>query len=124
MVYTRGNTAIQQTVTSQKHNDDRSPHEKSQQIAQKTGILLREKLLYLGTIIVFFSVSAVLMWRYAYIYDLNKQVQEKTENIVTNQKKLLQLQTLREKLSNQVLEQVEKLGYIKSSDRKFIFVPR
>ncbi|WP_342552061.1 hypothetical protein [Paenibacillus sp. FSL R7-0652] len=123
MAYTRGNLAVKPKAQERAAQQQRYK-ETTKVVTRRTGLPAREKFLYLITLIAVIVVGGALMSRYAHIYELNKQAQSTIADVKEAQKMIADLQVEKETLNNQVIENAKSLGYVESSDKDVIFVPR
>lgn len=122
MAYSRGNLAIQE-----RQNETVKPapryREKTKVVVKRTAIPMREKLLYLLTVIVFVAVAAGLIWRYVHIYDLNKQAQQADRAITETHKQISVYKMEKQMLEQQIVEKAERMGYVRADDANAIHIP-
>lgn len=123
MAYTRGNLAVKEKAPQQRVTQQRYK-ETTKVVTRRTGLPVREKFLYLITVVAVIVVGGVMMSRYANIYELNKQAQSTITEVRNYEKTIADLQVEREKLNNLVIENAKQLGYVEASDKDVIFVPR
>ncbi|WP_025691637.1 hypothetical protein [Paenibacillus zanthoxyli] len=121
MAYTRGNLAVQQQREPKVNPRYR---EKTKVITRRTVLPVQEKLLYLLTLALFVLVSSVLVWRYAHIYDLNKQAQTLDTKISEAKKKIAVYQKEKQDLEQQIPAKARSWGWTSPDDQETIFVPR
>ncbi|MFP4975658.1 hypothetical protein ACE6ED_09640 [Paenibacillus sp. CN-4] len=121
MAYTRGNLAVQQ-----QQNEKTNPRyrEKTKVVTRRLALPMQEKLLYLVTLAVFIAVSAVLIGRYAHIYDLNAQAQALDKNTAKYKKEISTLQMQKQTLEQKVVEIAQSWGWQVPDEGKTIHVPR
>ena len=119
MAYTRGNLAV-------KPIERVSPgyREQIKVVTRRSSIPTREKLLYLATVIICVALASLVIWRYAYIYDLNKQSQRVSGEITSNKTKISQLEVTRQTLKEKIVETATKEGYVLPLEENIIHVPR
>ncbi|WP_416294892.1 MULTISPECIES: hypothetical protein [Paenibacillus] len=123
MAYTRGNLAVKEKATQERVTQQRYK-ETTKVVTRRTGLPAREKFLYLMTLMVCIVIGGALMWRYAHIYDLNKQAQSTLSETREAEKTIADLQVEKERLNNLVIENARKLGYVEASGKDVIIVPR
>lgn len=123
MAYTRGNLAVKEKASEQRVSQQRYK-ETTKVVTRRSSIPGREKLLYMATLLVCIIVGGALMWRYAHIYDLNRQAQTAASEIKKNEKTIADLEVEKERLNNLVIENARKLGYVEAADKDVIYVPR
>lgn len=121
MAYTRGNLAVKP-----KPEERVSPgyREQTKVVTRRTFIPLKEKMLYLFTVIVCVAIASLVLQRYAHIYDLNKQSQRMNSRIKANQLEMAQLELKKQTLKETIVETALKEGYVLPSEQSIIRVPR
>ncbi|MEJ8304252.1 hypothetical protein [Saccharibacillus sacchari] len=121
MAQTRGNLAIR----------EREKQQTSQQYRQKTTVVtrrvelpMREKMLYLASVLVAVALCSIVAWRYVHIYDLNHQiasVQSETNQI---NKDIAQAQRDQQELRQDIVPKALALGLVQATENEPIFVDR
>lgn len=121
MAQTRGNLAIR----------ERENQQSSQQYRQKTTVVtrrvelpMREKMLYLASVLVAVALCSIVAWRYVHIYDLNHQiasVQSQTNQI---NKDIAQAQRDQQELRQDIVPKALALGLVQATEHEPIFVER
>lgn len=111
MAYTRGNLAVKQKEEQQRSSQQRY-RETTKVVTRRRELPIREKLLYLTTIVVCVVVAGFLIGRYAQLYQLNTSIHRADVAISTLNTSIAELQIEKEKLENQVLPKAKELGYI------------
>ena len=121
MAYTRGNLAVKPKPIERVSPGYR---EQTKVITRRTSIPIREKLLYLFTVLVCVALASLVIWRYAHIYELNKQSQKMSAVISSNTVKISQLEVQRQTLKEKIVEIAIKEGYVLPEEDSVIHVPR
>lgn len=121
MAYTRGNLAVQEKSTERVSPRYR---EKTKVITRRTYLPVKEKLLYLMTVVVCVAMAIVVIGRYAHIYDLNKQNQVASQQIKQMNVKLMELELERQMLEVSLPTKARELGYVEPAEDSTIYVPR
>ncbi|MHA0855842.1 hypothetical protein [Paenibacillus sp. CMAA1364] len=121
MAYTRGNLAMKPKPIERVSPGYR---EQTKVITTRTTIPVREKLLYLLTVIVCVAIASLVISRYAHIYDLNKQSQKISAVIASNKVKISQLEVQRQTLKEKIVETALSEGYVLPEEHSVIHVPR
>ncbi|MCQ4086110.1 hypothetical protein [Saccharibacillus sp. JS10] len=121
MAQTRGNLAIR----------EREKQQTSQQYRQKTTVVtrraelpMREKMLYLTSVMIAVVLCSIVAWRYVHIYDLNHQiasVQTQTNQINKN---IAQSEREKQELRETIVPQALAMGLVQATDHEPIFVKR
>ncbi|WP_411343178.1 hypothetical protein ACE3MZ_16220 [Paenibacillus sp. WLX1005] len=109
MAYTRGNLAVKQKETEKVV---RKYRETTKVVVRRSALPMQEKMLYLGTIFACVIIAGIILWRYAYIYEVNKNVQNMASETASLQKQAVQNDLRKHLLENEVVERATALGYI------------
>ncbi|GGD71069.1 cell division protein FtsL [Paenibacillus nasutitermitis] len=111
MAYVNGNLALQP-----KHKPDpkQSFRETKKIQVKRKSIPVQEKLLYLFTIILCVIVAGVIIFRYAQIYEMNKQIKDMTRSYSAMEVEMKELKKQVETLKNpeSIQDQAKKLGMV------------
>lgn len=121
MAYTRGNLAVKPKPAERVSPGYR---EQTKVVTRRTFIPLKEKMLYLFTVIICVALASLVLQRYAHIYDLNKQSQRMNSQIKANQLEMAQLELKKQTLKETIVETALKEGYVLPSEQSIIHVPR
>lgn len=121
MAYTRGNLAVKPKPAERVSPGYR---EQTKVVTRRTFIPLKEKMLYLFTVIICVAIASLVLQRYAHIYDLNKQSQRMNSQIKANQLEMAQLELKKQSLKETIVETALKEGYVLPSEQSIIHVPR
>ncbi|MCJ8011371.1 hypothetical protein MUG84_06375 [Paenibacillus sp. KQZ6P-2] len=123
MAYTRGNLAVKEQSQSAKRT---SPgyREKTMVVTRRTSLPIKEKLLYLLTIVVCVMVASLIIWQNANIYGLNKETQKIARDIKTSKSEISRLELQKQQLENGIREKAIQLGYKEPTDQQVINVER
>ncbi|MBD8496758.1 cell division protein FtsL [Paenibacillus arenosi] len=117
MAYVRGNLAVKPKYKPPVRQRERQPHKK-QQAPRKSTLSAKEKLLYLFTIVFCVLIASVLIYRYAIIYETNKNVQTLKRQTEALHAESNVLKVEREKKSDWArIEQFAKDKGLKMSDK-------
>lgn len=111
MANVRGNLALKEKRVQRPTDRYR---ETTKVVTRKAVLPMQEKLLYLFTIIICSLVAGVIIWRYAQIYDLNRQMQSMNREIQAMKQEMTVLKIEKEKLESpeRIRGEAEKLGLI------------
>ncbi|AJS57745.1 hypothetical protein [Paenibacillus sp. IHBB 10380] len=121
MAYTRGNLAVKPKPIERVSPGYR---EQTKVITRRAPLPMKEKMLYLLTVVVCVAVAGLVISRYANIYDLNKQSEKLSVEIRKNQLLSTQMEVKRETLKNSILATAIKDGYVEPSEHETVYVPR
>jgi len=109
MAYTRGNLAVQEQPADKVV---RKYRQTTKVVVRRASLPVQEKMLYLGTVLFCIIIAGIVLWRYAYIYEVNKNIQNMASSTATLQKQITQNDLRKHLLENQVVERATALGYI------------
>lgn len=121
MAYTRGNLAVKEKSAERTHPGYR---EKTKVVTHRTYLPMKEKFLYLLTVVICVMVASLLIWQNANIYDLNKQGQKAEKRTKNMNAEIKQLEAHRQRLMVGIRDQAKKLGYVEPTGQDAITVPR
>ncbi|MDP4096942.1 hypothetical protein OIN60_09185 [Paenibacillus sp. P96] len=110
MAYTRGNLAVQEKA--QQRSPQRRYRETTKVVTRRKELPIREKLLYLMTVIGVIAVMVLLAGRYAQIYQLNASIHNKEIAISELKTSIGELKVQKERLENQIVSTAKEQGYI------------
>ncbi|WP_322905079.1 hypothetical protein [Paenibacillus campi] len=121
MAYTRGNLAVKEKAADKVV---RKYRQTTKVVVRRAHLSVQEKLLYLGTVLFCIVIAGIVLWRYAYIYQVNKDIQNMASTTTTLQKQIVQNDLRKHLLENQVVERATALGYIEPVNTDPIQVSR
>ncbi|ANF97695.1 hypothetical protein [Paenibacillus bovis] len=121
MAYTRGNLAVKQKPAEKVV---RKYRETTKVVVRRSALPIQEKMLYLATVIFCVAIASVIIWRYAYIYELNKNAQDMASATALLQKQTTQNELRQHLLENDIVARAAALGYIEPTDTVPIQVSR
>jgi len=115
VAYVNGNLALQ---PKRKPDPKESFRETKKIQVKRKSIPVQEKLLYLFTIIVCVIVAGVIIFRYAQIYEMNKQIKDMTRSYSAMEIEMKELKKQVETLKNPetIQDQAKKLGMVEDSN--------
>lgn len=123
MAYTRGNLAVQERTAERSYQSPRY-RETTKVVTRRNTLPVREKLLYMMTVIFCVAVMAGLLWQNANLYNVKRQIYNVNTEIQTMTVEVKELSVQKERLEQLIPEEAAKLGYIKpDSDTFQIEVP-
>ncbi|RAV19801.1 cell division protein FtsL [Paenibacillus contaminans] len=124
MAYTQGNLATK--PKEQQKEPGRVRIRETRKVVYKARTIpVQEKLIYLFTVFVCVVVAGVIIWRYAQIYEMNRNIQ----NIQVELKKLeAENSTLKQEVNklmdpNRLKQEVEKKGLKAIDETQVVHVP-
>ncbi|MFB5266204.1 hypothetical protein ACE41H_05310 [Paenibacillus enshidis] len=110
MAYTRGSLAVKEKV--QQQVPQRRYRETTKVVTRRKELPIREKLLYLATVLVLVAVMVMLAGRYAQIYQLGASIHSKEIAISELKTSNAELKVQKERLENQIVTAAKEQGYI------------
>ncbi|MEC0242993.1 hypothetical protein P4H66_24595 [Paenibacillus dokdonensis] len=123
MAYTRGNLAVKEQQKPAKRTYP-GYREKTMVVTRRTYLPIKEKLLYLLTIVVCVMVASLIIWQNANIYGLNKEYQKMERMIKTSKTEISQLTLQKQQLEVGIRDKAIQMGYIEPTDQQVINVER
>ncbi|MCM3698500.1 hypothetical protein [Paenibacillus macerans] len=118
MAYSRGNLAVKEKSAQRSHPSQRY-RETTKVVTRRSTLPVREKLLYMMTIIFCVAVMAGLLWQNVTLYSIKRQMFNLNTDIQTMSAEIEQLSIKKEKLEEQVPEEAAKLGYVEPEEEGF-----
>lgn len=91
-----------------------NPAKQTETVVRRKSIPVGEKLLYMLTVALCALVAGFIVYRYAEIYEINRQIQEinRTYDQLTSQSKALQREVERLSDPRKIIEEAKKMGYV------------
>ncbi|MGN7491525.1 hypothetical protein ACTHPF_10185 [Paenibacillus sp. SAF-054] len=123
MAYTRGNLAVKEQQQPAKRTYP-GYREKTMVVTRRTYLPIKEKLLYLLTVVVCVMVASLIIWQNANIYGLNKQTQKVERAIKTSKSEISRLTVQKQQLENGIRDKAMQMGYVDTTDQPAINVER
>ncbi len=123
MAYTRGNLAVKEQQQPAKRTYP-GYREKTMVVTRRTYLPIKEKLLYLLTVVVCVMVASLIIWQNANIYGLNKQTQKVERAIKTSKSEISRLTVQKQQLENGIRDKAMQMGYVDTTDQPVISVER
>ncbi|WP_046214751.1 hypothetical protein [Paenibacillus wulumuqiensis] len=113
MAYTRGNLAVKQKPAEKVV---RKYRETTKVVVRRSALPIQEKMLYLATVLFCVAIAGIIVWRYAYIYEINKNAQEMASATAKLQQQTTQNELRQHLLENDIVARAAALGYIEPTD--------
>ncbi|MBW5444836.1 cell division initiation protein [Cohnella sp. CFH 77786] len=100
------------------------PARQTEKIVRRRQLPVGEKLLYLFTVAVCAVVAGLIIYRYAEIYQMNRQIQDmnRTYEQTVGQMKELQREVERLSEPKRIIDEARKLGYVQLDPNRGITV--
>ncbi|ALA43065.1 MULTISPECIES: hypothetical protein [Paenibacillus] len=111
MAYTRGNLAVKERARQEQVQQQRY-RETTKVVTRRRELPIREKLLYLLTLVACIVIAGMLISRYAHIYQINYSINTASKDISKLQTNIAQLKIQKERLENQIVPTAKQQGYI------------
>lgn len=121
MVQTRGNLAVREQEQRQSSQQYR---QKTTVVTRRAELPMREKMLYLASVLVAVALCSIVAWRYVHIYDLNHQIaaiQSETNQI---NKDIAQAERDKQELRQAIVPTALSMGLVQATEHEPIFVER
>lgn len=112
MAYTRGNLAVQERTAERSYQSPRY-RETTKVVTRRATLPVREKLLYIMTVIFCVAVMAGLLWQNANLYNIKRQLFNLNSEIQTMTLEVKELSFQKERLEESIPSEAAKLGYVK-----------
>lgn len=112
MAYTRGNLAVQERTAERSYQSPRY-RETTKVVTRRTALPVREKLLYIMTVIFCVAVMAGLLWQNSNLYDIKRQLYNLNAEIQAMTLEVKELSVQKEQLEVSIPSEAAKLGYVK-----------
>ncbi|WP_044479285.1 hypothetical protein [Paenibacillus antibioticophila] len=112
MAYTRGNLAVKERTAERSYQSPRY-RETTKVVTRRTSLPVREKLLYIMTVIFCVAVMAGLLWQNANLYNIKRQLYNLNSEIQTMTLEVKELTVQKERLEESIPSEAAKLGYVK-----------
>jgi cell division protein FtsL len=110
MAYMRGNLAVKEKTSERVHGAPKY-RETTKVVTRRSHLPMREKMLYLLTLVCVVGIAGVLIWRNAYIYELKMKVHESEVNIKEYNTEITESEVQKQKLMDQIPEKAKGLGF-------------
>lgn len=118
MAYTRGNLAVKEKTAERGHQSQRY-RETTKVVTKRAPLPVKEKLLYLATIVFCVAVMGGLLLQNANLYNIKRQIFNLNAEIQTMQVEVKEMSVQKEKLEEKIPEEAAKLGYVLPSEDEF-----
>lgn len=115
MAYVNGNLAMK---PNRKRQEQVVIRETTKKVTRRKALPVKEKVLYLFTVVLFTVAASVLLFRYAQIYDINLHIKQMNSEIKATNIELQQLERDVQTLSNpiRIREIAEAQGMVNGLD--------
>lgn len=111
MAYTRGNLAVKEKTAERGYPSQRY-RETTKVVTRRSSLPVREKLLYMLTIMFCVAVMAGLLWQNVTLYNIKRQMFNLNTDIQTINAEVKELTIQKEKLEEEVPKKAAELGYV------------
>ncbi|GIO30538.1 MULTISPECIES: hypothetical protein [Paenibacillus] len=122
MAYTRGNLAVKEQAQTKRTSP--GYREKTMVVTRRTQLPIKEKLLYLFTIVVCVMIASLIIWQNANIYGLNKQYQKIDKSIKASKQEISRLTVEKQQLEVGIRDKAKQMGFEEPADGQVINVER
>ncbi len=118
MAYTRGNLAVQEKTAERGLQSPRY-RETTKVVTRRSPLPVREKLLYLVTVLFCVGVMGGLLWQNSNLYSIKRQMYNMDTDIQAMSVQIKEMTVQREKLQEQIPQEAAKLGYVEPLEEGF-----
>lgn len=118
MAYTRGNLAVKEKTAERRVQTERY-RETTKVVTRRSPLPVREKLLYMATVIFCVAVMGGLLWQNSNLYNIKRQIYNLNTEIQTMTVQVKEMSLQKEKLEERIPEEATKLGYVKTGEDGF-----
>lgn len=118
MAYTRGNLAVKEKTQERGYQSQRY-RETTKVVTRKSSLPVREKLLYMFTIMFCVAVMGGLLWQNGNLYSIKRDMYNLNSEMQKLNAEMNELTIQKEKLEERIPEEAAKLGYTASDEEGF-----
>ncbi|GIP48171.1 MULTISPECIES: hypothetical protein [Paenibacillus] len=111
MAYTRGNLAVKEKQTERSYQSQRY-RETTKVVTRRSPLPVREKLLYMMTVLFCVAIMGGLLWQNVSLYNIKRQMFNLNTDIQTINAEVKELTIQKEKLEEQIPLKANELGYV------------
>ncbi|MGG6309921.1 hypothetical protein [Paenibacillus macerans] len=111
MAYTRGNLAVKEKQAERSYPSQRY-RETTKVVTRRAPLPVREKLLYMLTVMFCVAVMSGLLWQNVSLYNIKRQMFNLNTDIQTINAEVKELNIQKEKLEEEVPKKAAELGYV------------
>ncbi|WP_410768040.1 hypothetical protein [Fontibacillus sp. BL9] len=122
MAYTRGNLAVKEKTAERGLQSPRY-RETTKVVTRRSPLPVKEKLLYLVTILFCVGVMGGLLWQNANLYNIKRQMYNLDAEMQAITVEVKELSVQKEKLEEEIPEKAAALGYVEQQEGFHIQVP-
>ncbi|GIP51736.1 MULTISPECIES: hypothetical protein [Paenibacillus] len=118
MAYTRGNLAVKEQTVERGQQSPRF-RETTKVVTRRSPLPVREKLLYMVTVLFCVAVMGGLLWQNSNLYNIKRQMYNLDTEIQAMTVQIKEMSVQKEKLQEQIPQEAAKLGYVETSEEGF-----
>lgn len=111
MAYTRGNLAVKEKQAERSYQTQRY-RETTKVVTRRSPLPVREKLLYMMTVLFCVAVMGGLLWQNVSLYNIKRQMFNLNTDIQAINAEVKELAIQKEKLEEQIPDKAKELGYV------------
>ncbi|MCK8487841.1 hypothetical protein M0651_11715 [Paenibacillus sp. MBLB2552] len=111
MAYTRGNLAVKEKQAERSYPTQRY-RETTKVVTRRSPLPVREKLLYMMTVMFCVAVMGGLLWQNVSLYNIKRQMFNLNTDIQAINAEVKELTIQKEKLEEQIPVKANELGYV------------
>ncbi|WP_019636240.1 hypothetical protein [Paenibacillus fonticola] len=118
MAYTRGNLAVKEKASERGYPSQRY-RETTKVVTRRATLPVREKLLYMFTIVFCVAIMGGLLWQNGNLYSIKREMYNLNTDIQKLNGEMKELTIQKEKLEEQIPQKAAELGYSVSDEEGF-----
>ncbi|MFD1176049.1 hypothetical protein ACFQ3W_07020 [Paenibacillus puldeungensis] len=118
MAYTRGNLAVKEKVAERSYPSQRY-RETTKVVTRRSTLPIREKLLYMMTVVVCVAIMGGLLLQNSTLYNIKRQMYNLNTQIQAINVQVKEMSIRKEKLEQQIPQEAAKLGYVEPVEEGF-----
>ncbi|MNP14905.1 Cell division protein FtsL [compost metagenome] len=118
MAYTRGNLAVKEQ-TARREQQSSKYRETTKVVTRRAPLPVREKLLYMLTVVFCVAVMGGLMMQNSRLYNIKRQMYNLDKQIQVLNVEIKELSVQKEMLEEKIPEKAAELGYVQPDEEGF-----
>lgn len=118
MAYTRGNLAVKEQ-TARRQNESPKYRETTKLVTRRAQLPVREKLLYMLTVVFCVAVMGGLLMQNVELYNIKRQMFNLNKEIQAVNVEVKEMAIQKEMLEEKIPQEAAKLGYVQPEEEGF-----
>ncbi|MNN65938.1 Cell division protein FtsL [compost metagenome] len=118
MAYTRGNLAVKEQ-TARREQQSPKYRETTKVVTRRAPLPVREKLLYMLTVVFCVAVMGGLLMQNSQLYNIKRQMYNLDKEIQTLNVEVKEMSIKKEMLEEKIPEKAAELGYVQPDEEGF-----